>query len=449
MVSQPRRIVLTNVGSRGDVQPYCLVGKALEARGHHVTIAAEKRVENIVVDEYKLPFRCIAGDFVGILFDPNYTERLYRARNFEFLRMTGEWTERFDVDRSELQASIVAALEGAEVVVSGYLIALYTYSICEANGATWIPLYLGNAALPTSEYPHWLVEDLTFGFSCLNKWGHSMITQKLWSDRRDEVNRWRQETLQLPPITSKFGIVDSMLANESIAILDACSLVLSGPHQRVPLDYPPGKLNSVGFIFPPEDEPGSDALQAFLKASDLPVIYIGFGSMPVLEPLALVQLAIQVCQNAKCRCVIATGSTVNKLAECAALASTYADTIFLETNVVSHMWLFPRMSCLLHHCGMGTTGVALRSGTPQIPCPKFIDQPHNAKVLVQLGVALQSLSGDKMTVQNVTRAVQQVLANERNVQGRAKEVGAIVANESDKNLERISDLILAAPPTFA
>ncbi|KAH9140663.1 hypothetical protein AeRB84_015121 [Aphanomyces euteiches] len=113
------------------------------------------------------------------------------------------------------------------------------------------------------------------------------------------------------------------------------------------------------------------------------------------------------------------------------------------------MWLFPRMSCLLHHCGMGTTGVALRSGTPQIPCPKFIDQPHNAKVLVQLGVALQSLSGDKMTVQNVTRAVQQVLANERNVQGRAKEVGAIVANESDKNLERISDLILAAPPTFA
>ncbi|CAK4633295.1 hypothetical protein LEN26_019963 [Aphanomyces euteiches] len=442
-MTELRKIVLINIGSRGDIQPYCLLGQALAARGHDVTIAAEKRAEDMVVNEYKLPYRCIAGDFAGILFDMEYRERLRHARNFEFLKMTGDWCKRFD--KSELQASVVAALEGAQLVISGHIVSFYSYCVAEAMGATWVPLYLGNHPMPTNEFPHWIVENLTFGFSCLNKWTHNKIHESIWSENRDEINRWRQETLKLPPISSKFGILDAMLANDAITVMDAYSLVLSGPKQRIPIDYPPGKNACVGFIFPSEQVPGPLALQTFLKESNLPVIYLGFGSMPTLEPLALVQLALQVCHDVKCRCVLAIGWSCENLTESLALAARHPNTIYVETEIVSHMWLFPRMSCILHHCGLGTVGAALRSGVPQLPCPKFIDQPHNAKLLVKLGVALECI---KMTAREVSLAVQRVLRNERNVQDRAREIATVVARESDNNVARICDLILAAPPTF-
>ena len=94
------------------------------------------------------------------------------------------------------------------------------------------------------------------------------------------------------------------------------------------------------------------------------------------------------------------------------------------------------MDCIIHHCGIGTTAAAMRSGRPQIPCPVMLDQPHNAKMLVALGVANEFIPFSSMTAQKVTYAVKRVLTNEGGVHEAAQKVGEFVRNESARTLDK-------------
>ncbi|RHY39917.1 hypothetical protein DYB30_005360 [Aphanomyces astaci] len=452
MPSTPKNIVIVSVGTRGDIQPYCVLGVALTALGHNVTIASETRLENLITSEFKLPFRPIVGDLVGGLFDESFQVRFRNSRVLEFLDLMDQWNEQYD--KQLILASYVSALRGADVVIGGPLCTAQSYSVAEAMGATWVPLFLGHVHLPTTEFPQWLLEDYTgnwLGF--VNTWTHSYVWSQVWKKQQVHINAWRESSLQLPRMTSEYGMLNVLQSNDNIVVYQACSVLLAGPKRRVPLDYTPGKVVFSGFLFPTTSQPEPELLKAFLsKDTSIPVIYIGFGSMPTLEPLALVQLAVDVCKIANCRCVLAAGWTSMAQSSCSELIAAHSDLVYVERGSISHTWLFPQMSCLLHHAGLGTLAAALRSGTarvPQIPCPKFVDQFHNAKILISLGVAACAVSKTQMTAAYVGAAVLKVLRNDNNIQATAKEMGEYVANESQDALARLCESILQTKPTFA
>jgi UDP:flavonoid glycosyltransferase YjiC (YdhE family) len=49
--------------------------------------------------------------------------------------------------------------------------------------------------------------------------------------------------------------------------------------------------------------------------------------------------------------------------------------------------LFPRAAALVHPGGIGTTGLAMRSGRPSLVVPYSHDQPDNAARAARLGIA--------------------------------------------------------------
>ena len=49
--------------------------------------------------------------------------------------------------------------------------------------------------------------------------------------------------------------------------------------------------------------------------------------------------------------------------------------------------LFPRSAVIVHHGGIGTSGLAMRSGKPMLVVPFAHDQPDNAARLARLGIA--------------------------------------------------------------
>lgn len=68
----------------------------------------------------------------------------------------------------------------------------------------------------------------------------------------------------------------------------------------------------------------------------------------------------------------------------------------------------------ISHCGLSGTYEAIETGTPVIATPLFIDQPANAALLEQLGVAvrvdLKTITSEKVlnalnTIINDTRSV--------------------------------------------
>ena len=51
-----------------------------------------------------------------------------------------------------------------------------------------------------------------------------------------------------------------------------------------------------------------------------------------------------------------------------------------------HNLVMPRASVIVHQGGVGTTAQALRAGRPTLVVPFGVDQPDNARRVVELGV---------------------------------------------------------------
>ena len=60
------KIAILTLGTRGDVQPYAVLGKALKQRGHEITISTAKNFEQLI-KSYGLDFAPVEADFQALL----------------------------------------------------------------------------------------------------------------------------------------------------------------------------------------------------------------------------------------------------------------------------------------------------------------------------------------------------------------------------------------------
>lgn len=60
------KIAILTLGTRGDVQPYAVLGKALMQRGHDVTFSTAKNFERFILS-YGIPFVPVDADFQQLL----------------------------------------------------------------------------------------------------------------------------------------------------------------------------------------------------------------------------------------------------------------------------------------------------------------------------------------------------------------------------------------------
>ena len=125
-----------------------------------------------------------------------------------------------------------------------------------------------------------------------------------------------------------------------------------------------------GFSFLPlasSFNPPAD-LREFLDRGD-PPIYIRFGSVVVDDPDGLTALILNAIQQSRVRALVSKGwgGLGNQ-------DMRLPENVFMMGNC-PHDWLFPRVSCVVHHGGAGTTAIGIASGKPTIILPFFGDQP--------------------------------------------------------------------------
>jgi UDP:flavonoid glycosyltransferase YjiC (YdhE family) len=109
-------------------------------------------------------------------------------------------------------------------------------------------------------------------------------------------------------------------------------------------------------------------LAAFLAAGP-PPIYIGFGSIVVDDPNAMTKLIFEAVKKTGQRALVSKG-----WGGLGADELGIPDGVFMVGNV-PHDWLFPRVSCVVHHGGAGTTAAGIACGKPTVIVPFFGDQP--------------------------------------------------------------------------
>jgi len=87
------------------------------------------------------------------------------------------------------------------------------------------------------------------------------------------------------------------------------------------------------------------------------------------------------------------------------------ETVFM-TRSIPHTWLFPRMAAVVHHGGVGTTAAGLAAGVPSIVTPFFADQPFWAQRVYELGVGPRPIPRKRLTVDNLTEAIEHAVSDE-------------------------------------
>src|SRR5262249_5130227 len=179
----------------------------------------------------------------------------------------------------------------------------------------------------------------------------------MWTGVADLINHFRQHTLKLPAMD--LGDAAALLTDNEVPF------TYLFPSSVIPKPGDWGShIDLANFIFldqadsyaPPPD------LLAFLAAGER-LIYVGFGSCVVQDPVAVSRTIFAALEKAGARGIVSRGW--GNLGGEAPPAHVHL------IDDCPHDWLFPRCRAVCHHGGAGTTAAGLRAGLPTGGVPFF------------------------------------------------------------------------------
>ena len=406
------RIILSNIGTFGDINPLIAIALELRRRGH-VPVMAVPAVYAPKIRPLGIDFQAIRPDIdptnsvlVEMIYDVKHgTEHGLRDFLFPSLRQTYE-----DLLHAATQPERADLLLLGELNYAGPLVA-------EVTGIPWAsyvlaPLSFFSAFDPPvlPPYPRLARADKAVpGMGRVIKRLARFTTRK-WSEPIYELRR----ELGLP--RGPHPLFDAK--HSPFLVLALFSRVL-GVEQR---DWP-ANTRITGFCF--YDADGGNAelpseLAEFLAKGEPPVVFT-LGSAAVLAAGKFYEHSARAAIEAGVRAVLLIGTDARNRPP-----QALPDSICVA-EYAPYSALFHRASMVVHQGGVGTTAQCLRAGRPMLIMPYSHDQPDNARRMRRLKVARVIKRGD-YTPLRVARKIQSVL-EEPKFARRAQSVARRLANE--------------------
>eukprot|EP00123_Amoebidium_parasiticum_P012985 comp21695_c0_seq1/m.30598 comp21695_c0_seq1/g.30598 ORF comp21695_c0_seq1/g.30598 comp21695_c0_seq1/m.30598 type:complete len:1007 (-) comp21695_c0_seq1:691-3711(-) len=435
-------IVIMTVGSRGDVQPFIAFGLKLKAAGHRVRIAAHECFRDWV-HSYGLDFFRIAGDPKDLMKTMTDNDliisRAFIKNNiidkrvwFKELLKTA-WascTEPWDGIGEETpilaDGSKRPERYRADIIIANPP-SFAGPHIAERLG---VPLFMSFTMpwSPTREVAAPFLSDGTEGKKYLNYMSFVAVDRATWIFSADMINNWRSK-VGLPSLSQLEG--PSLLSDRRVPFIYCFSPSLLPK----PLDWGPW-IDVVGFYFLDQTSSGytpDPDLAEFLAAGE-PPIFVGFGSIVVKDPQALVNNVVQALTQVGRRAIVQQGW--------AELKAEGTPDFIKFIGPAPHDWLFDQCCAVVHHGGAGTTSVGLLAGKPTVIVPFFGDQFFWGQVVHAAGAGPVPVPHEKLTVKKLADAIEYALKPQ--VMVRAQQIGKKIAEEKGTD-NAVSSVIRRLP----
>ena len=364
-----QRVALVTLGSWGDVLPYLAIALGLRERGHQVTLATSACYRE-KVEALGVGFGAVRPDSDWVA-DPLLMRRRSHP-SLGLIRVACEWLLPA---LRETYEDMAAAVEGADLLVSHPLAAYAARLVAEKKRVGWVSTMLVPvgffSAYDWTDLP--LPAILSAPFRWLGPQGRSSM---LWLGRRatrflaKPWYRLRAE-LNLPSTSEGNSLSDSHSPESNLALF---SKVLADKQP----DWPPQTVitgfpvcpRAGGTGLPPE-------LARFLDDGPPPIVFT-LGTAIGSDAGRFYETSLAAAQALGCRAVFVGSGVPERLA-------ASAETIAVD--YAPYAELFPRSAVVVHHGGIGTTGLAMQSGRPMLVMPRAWDQPDNAARVARLGIA--------------------------------------------------------------
>ena len=398
------KISLLTLGTRGDIQPYIALGKALIARGHQVRFAGPDNFGDWV-KSHGLMFQSLGADMESFLQSPE-ARRALAGSPWSMIKL---WRQTIvPLTRQTLYATWEAARD-AEVIVYHPKAAGAT-DVAEINGAALVyaapfPIF------PTGAFP-FCVFPGNYG-PWLNRISYKLLVMPrlLLSGI---VNRWRREVLGL----GRGALFSPVGGAARVPVTKVCAV---SPAIVPYAGRQESDVYTTGYWFLEEGkgwQPDTE-LARFLAAGPPPV-YIGFGSMPSKNPAKLSQQVLEGVRMAGVRAILAIGwGGLQKLET--------PETVYMIKSA-PHDALFKQVSAVVHHGGSGTTAAGLRAGRPTLICYSSFDQPYWGRRIFTLGLGPKPIALKRLVAHRFAAGLKELVGNE-SFREHAAEMAQVIAAE--------------------
>ena len=384
------RVLLSTIGSRGDVQPLVALALELKALGQDVRLCVPPDFRDWI-EGLGMPVTPI-GPEVRSTGKANPSAEPPSAEQRRQM-MEGTVAAQFE--------TISAAAHGCDVIVGATAIQIAAPSIAERMGIPYAFAAYCPAVLPSPHHAPPVLRSrgdtpAPKASDYRDLW---VADARRWNDTWGSLLNSRRASLGLAPVDDVHRYV-----------LTERPLLAADPTLAPWPDVEDTTVVQTGAWILPDERPLSTELEAFLDAGEPPV-YFGFGS--INAPDGLARAMIESARALGRRAILLRGwaelSPVDDAADCLAIGE------------VNQQALFKRVAAVVHHGGAGTTTAGARAGAPQVVIPQHYDQHYFAGRVHELGIGTAH-AGSTPTTASLTAALERTLQAE--VAARARSVAA-------------------------
>lgn len=385
------RIILTTIGSFGDLHPKIAIAFELRKRGHDVVFATHK--------EYQNKIAALGFEFHRMRPDNNALNDPQEMARMMDLKTGTEYVIKHWVcaNLRETYADLMDSATGADLIIAGEGV-VAARLVAEKLGIPWVFAVLQPASF-LSVYDPSVLPVLPFlaklrGLGAIANRGIvqlSKVMSKSWSE---PIHQFRRE-LDLLPLTGNPFIDDKY---SPYLVLAMFSPAFAKPQ-------PDWAANTVitGFAFYDDSEGGEELtpeLEQFLHTGEPPIVFT-LGSAAVMAPGRFYEESMQAAERLNRRAVLLIGKN--------APPQNLSENI-IAVNYAPYSQIFPCACAIVHQGGIGTTAQALRAGCPTLVMPYSHDQPDNAARVERLGTS-RTISRKQYSTARVATQLRELLDN--------------------------------------
>lgn len=384
-----KKLAMFTMGTRGDVQPYIYLARALNRAGYETIIGSHPCWKDLI-EEAGVSFAAIGPDIeiekeAAIIRGRNSNPviSMLKTMNFVFKIIQNSTGEIYEV------------CKGKDLII-------VSHSQMGATEAQALGIPTVNVTLQTEMIAEKLKEQ---------KWTNKLFGSLIGAQIAKPYNKIRK-VYGLPGVKSADEIISGKL-----------NMIPISKYVKERNPYWESQHILTGYWYEDEkDYKPEKKLADFLANGEKPIILaLGAMSFEDKEEREKLDMFIRAFETTGKRAVIqGFGKT---------LRNYKLPTAMMACGSVPHSWLFRQGYCAIHHCGFGTASAAMIYGIPSIPVPHVLDQMGFAAQLYELGVSVKPIHAKDLSKERIIVAIEEMQRTYQEKKKRAEELAEKIRNE--------------------
>ena len=376
------KILLTSIGTRGDMEPFLSIAVLLKNKGHEVTCLFPEQFR-VLAEESDLPFESLGTDFIEMLHSS--AGKLAMSGGAFGIKKVKAYITLLKIQKPINKAMVLKQQEVIERLKPDRIV---------HNGKAIVPVIWGienpekRFLVSPVPFMHYVKDQAHIAFNRnfgprINKWTYDLANFGLIQMISSSF-KWMSKGKKL----STRRIKDALFTENVIYTISPS--LFKRPH------YWPKNWQVLGYHERVKTHKwkADSAIEDFLKKHPK-VMLVSFGSMQNNAPETKTQVILEVLRKNGIPAIIntAAGGLVKP--------KEYDQELFHFTQSIPYDWLLPKVYAFMHHGGSGTTHSSLKNGCATMIIPHIIDQYVWNKIIAKQGAGPLGIDVSKLDVNNL------------------------------------------------